>query len=49
MTPLRITCKKISCYMRELACRWFIIKKLKFFEVMLNIFDFSRVWKNVEY
>ena len=24
-------------------------KKLKYFEFMLNIFEFLRVWKNVEY
>ena len=24
------------------------LKKLKYFEVMLNIFEFSRVWENVE-
>ena len=26
--------------MRDSACRWFIIKKAKTFEVMLNIFEF---------
>ena len=26
-----ITCKKISCYMRNSACRWFIVKKAKIF------------------
>ena len=26
-----ITCKKVSCYMRESACRWFIVKKSKIF------------------
>ena len=35
-----ITCKKIPSYMRDSACRW---KKLKYFEVMLNIYEFSRV------
>ena len=25
-----------------------LLKKLKYFEVMLNIFEFSRMWKNVE-
>ena len=34
--------------MRDSACRWFIVKKLKYFEVMLNIFEFSRAWENVE-
>ena len=24
-----ITCKKIPCYMRDPACRWFIVKKIK--------------------
>ena len=27
--------------------RWFIAKKAKIFEVMLNIFELSRVWENV--
>ena len=26
-----ITCKKIPCYMRNSACRWFIVKKAKIF------------------
>ena len=26
-----VTCKKIPCYMRDLACRWFIIRKGKIF------------------
>ena len=26
-----ITCKKIPCHMRDLACRWFIVKKAKIF------------------
>ena len=26
-----ITCKKILCYMRDPACRWFIVKKVKIF------------------
>ena len=30
------------------ACRWFIVEKLKYFEVMLNIFEFLRLWKNIE-
>ena len=25
------TCKKIYCYMRDSACRWFIVKKAKIF------------------
>ena len=38
-----ITCKKISCYMRDSGCNWFILKKIKYFEVMLNIFEFLLV------
>ena len=38
-----ITCKKIPCYMRDSTCRWFIVKKLKYSEVMLKIFEFSRM------
>ena len=34
--------------MCDSAGRWFIFKKLKYFEVMLNIFEFSRVWENVK-
>ena len=26
-----ITCKKIPCYMRDSACRWFMVKKAKIF------------------
>ena len=33
--------------MRDSACRWFIVKKAKI-EVMFNIFEFSRVWENIE-
>ena len=44
----RITCKKIPYCMRESACREFIVKKAKNFEFMLNIFEFSKVWENVE-
>ena len=29
--------------MGDLASRWCIVKKLKYFEVMLNIFEFSLV------
>ena len=25
-----------------------LLKKLKYFGIMLNIFEFSRVWENVE-
>ena len=34
--------------MRDSVCSSFIVKKGKIFEVMLNIFEFSRVWENVE-
>ena len=27
-----ITCKKISCYMRDLACRWFIVENAQIFQ-----------------
>ena len=26
-----VTCKKIPCYMRDSACRWFIVKKAEIF------------------
>ena len=29
-----ITCKKTPCYMRESACKWFIVKNAK---ILLNI------------
>ena len=34
--------------MRDSACRWSIVKKLTYFEVILN-FEFSRAWEIVEY
>ena len=34
--------------MRDSACRCFIEKTLKYFEVMLNIFEFPRVGENLE-
>ena len=38
------TCKKIPCYMREGALAGgLLLKMLKYFEVMLNIFEFSHV------
>ena len=37
-------CKKISCYMRDSACKWFFVKKPKIFCSMLNIFD-PRKWE----
>ena len=39
-----MTCKNIPCYIHESACRWFIIKLLIYFKVMLkNIFEFYRM------
>ena len=37
------TCKKINCYMRDSAWRWFTVKEVKIYEILLNIFEFSRV------
>ena len=37
-----ITCKKISFYMHDSDCRWFIVKTLKKFEVMLNEFSYVK-------
>ena len=34
--------------MRDSACGWNIVKKLKYFKAMLNIFQFSGVRKIVE-
>ena len=35
--------------MRDSACRWgLLLKKLKCFEVMLNVYEFLRAWENVE-
>ena len=34
--------------MRDSAYWWFIVKKVRYFEVMLNIFEFSQVWENIE-
>ena len=33
-----ITCKKKSCYMRDSACRWFIVKKTKIFQSYVRHF-----------
>ena len=41
ITRTGITCKKISCYMHDSACRWLI-------EVMSNIFEFSHVKEILE-
>ena len=42
------TCKKISSCMRDSPCRWHILKLLKYFEDMLQIFEFSHVKETVE-
>ena len=34
--------------MRDSLAGGLFLKKLKYFEVMWNIFEFSRVWENVE-
>ena len=44
---IEITCKKIPYYIRDSACKWFIVKKannceVKYCEVMLSIFEFSQ-------
>ena len=38
-----ITCKKISCYIHNQRAGGLLLKVLKYFEVMLNIFEFSQV------
>ena len=35
--------------MCDSACRWLIVKMLKYCEVMLNIFEFSHMKEIVEY
>ena len=42
-----MTCKKISCYMPDSACGWFIIENDTMFQ-MLNIFEFSHMRKVVK-
>ena len=32
--------------MQDSAYRWFIVKKLKYFKVMLNTFELLPVWGN---
>ena len=44
----KITCKKIPCYMRDSACRWFIVKKTKIFWTHIKHFELSRVREKVE-
>ena len=43
-----ITCKKILVVCATQLAGGLLLKKLKYCEVMLNIFEFSRVWENVE-
>ena len=43
ITRTRITRRKVNSYIGDLVCRWRIVKKLRYFEVILNIFKFSRV------
>ena len=38
-----ITCKKIPCLCATQLAGGLLLKKLKYFQVMLNIFEFSRV------
>ena len=40
--------KKIPGYMRDSVCKWSIVKKLKYFEFMLKMFGFFRVWEIVK-
>ena len=48
ITRTGITCSKIFCYMGKMACRWLIVENTKYFEVMLNIFEFSHMKEIVE-
>ena len=43
------TCKKTPCYSMTQFAGGLLLKKLKYFEVVLNIFEFSQVSENVEY
>ena len=43
-----ITCKKIPCHMLDSACTGVLLKILKYFAVMLNIFETFRVLQIVE-
>ena len=38
-----ITCQEIASYMGDSVAGGLLLKRLKYFEVMLNIFEFSRV------
>ena len=37
-TQTRITCKKISCYMFDSVCKWFIVENVKTFQSYANHF-----------
>ena len=43
-----VTYKKIPGYIHDSACRLCIVKKLKYFEFVLNIFEFLLVWENAK-
>ena len=49
MIQIGIACNKISCYMRDLTCRWPIVEMLQYFKVMLKFFEFSHVKEIVEF
>ena len=38
ITRTGITCKKMPCYMRDSACRWFIVEKAKLFQSYVKHF-----------
>ena len=44
-----IICKKIPCYMRDSACRWFIVKKAKIFWSYVKHFWILAGVRNVEF
>ena len=44
-----ITCNEISCYMRDSASWGLLLKMLKYFEIMLKIFEFSHVKETVKF
>ena len=39
---------EISCYMRDSASRWHVVKIAKIFGVLLNIFEFYHIEEVVE-
>ena len=44
-----MTCKKIPCYMRDSACRWFIVKKTKIFWSYVKHFWILAGVRNVKF